>query len=96
MTFRPTEPAVTMENWISLLGSTMNVARWATPSAVRMPSDSHSSRLTSAIIGNGISRRSGWSLRQAKWTNSLSTDAPSTWASRCRATAEKGKSICLI
>src|SRR5690606_29888472 len=45
LTFRPTEPAVTMTNWISLFGSTMKVARSATPSLFRMPRAPVSSRL---------------------------------------------------
>ena len=36
-TFRPTDPAVTETNWISLFGSTMKVTRSATPSALSAP-----------------------------------------------------------
>ncbi|KES03869.1 hypothetical protein BU52_28255 [Streptomyces toyocaensis] len=79
---RPTEPAVTMVNWISLFWSTMNTARLAKPSSPSMPSSRMSSCLESAIIGNGRSRRSSWSLRQAWWTNSESPEKPRTWASR--------------
>src|SRR6185312_7158618 len=81
-TLRPTEPAVTETNWISLLGSTRKVARSATPSALSTPVLRLSSRLMSESIGKGNFLRSSCCARQLKCTNSLSIDTPSTCASR--------------
>src|SRR5580698_5196278 len=82
-TLRPTSRSVTDTKRTIPSGSTMNVARIATPAVgCRMPSAFESSCLMSDSIGNGRSLRSGWFLRQATWTNSLSVLTPSTWASR--------------
>src|SRR5262249_32837822 len=68
-TFRPTLRSLTLAQRMMPWGSTMNVARSGTPSALwRMPSWVDSSRLVSASIGNGRFRRSGWSFRQARCT----------------------------
>src|ERR1700733_15248515 len=51
-TLRPTEPAVTETNWISLLGSTMFVTRSATPSLLSAPVAA-----TGALNNEGVADR---------------------------------------
>src|SRR5690606_31553599 len=81
-TLRPTFMSVTETKRMTPCGSTMNVARFATPSSSRMPSALDRFLRRSDIIGNGSPFRSGCSRRHARCTNSLSTEAPSTCASR--------------
>ena len=82
-TFRPTDRSFTLTCRMMPSGSTMKVARRATPSFLSStPSAVESSRLMSASIGKGSSFRSTWFCRQARCTNSLSVLAASTWQSR--------------
>ena len=80
---RPTFRSVTMTNRVMPSGSTMNVARCATPSVgSRIPSAWLRSRLMSESMGKGRSFSSALCCFHARCTNSESVLTPSSWVSR--------------
>ena len=80
---RPTLRPLTVTCWMTLSGSTMKVARKATPSSrSRMPSASASSFLLSAIHGKSALASCSSERRHAKWTCAVSVEAPIRTASR--------------
>src|SRR5699024_1462701 len=81
-TLRPTASGVTETNWMTLSGSTMKVARSATPSAFSTPSAWMSSCLMSDRRGKGTLLSSSLVARQLKCANSLSIEPPRTCVSR--------------